>query len=146
MDGRARRGRGARTPTSRRRSRPISRRRRSAAAALGSDPRALPGPQDALNAWWGSFDLAVSLFSDQQETAIGWWPGTTATRRPPSTPMCGRPDRIRGGTSSPPARWDEALGEFLLDWDDVVAVEDPQRVARDFLVGATRHAEASSHG
>ena len=45
-----------------------------------------------VNAWWGSFDLSVNLFSgasanppssdfimrnamDAQEVAIGWWPG-----------------------------------------------------------------------
>ena len=45
-----------------------------------------------VNAWWGSFDLAVNLFSgqpaappsqdfimrnamDAQEVAVGWWPG-----------------------------------------------------------------------
>src|ERR1700678_1076164 len=50
------------------------------------------GRSTPVNAWWGSFDLAVSLFSglpaqppstdfimrnamDSQEVAIGWWPG-----------------------------------------------------------------------
>ncbi len=50
------------------------------------------GRTTPVNAWWGSFDLAVSLFSglparppsddfimrnamDAQEVAIGWWPG-----------------------------------------------------------------------
>ena len=50
------------------------------------------GRSTPVNAWWGSFDLAVSLFSglpadppsedfimrnamDAQEVAIGWWPG-----------------------------------------------------------------------
>src|SRR5260370_11361161 len=50
------------------------------------------GRSTPVNAWWGSFDLAISLFSgrpaeppshdfimrnamDAQEIAIGWWPG-----------------------------------------------------------------------
>ena len=50
------------------------------------------GRSTQVNAWWGSFDLAVSLFSgepadppsadfimrnamDSQEVAVGWWPG-----------------------------------------------------------------------
>ena len=52
------------------------------------------GRSTPVNAWWGSFDLAVNLFSglpaappsddfimrnamDAQEVAIGWWPGDT---------------------------------------------------------------------
>src|SRR5262249_5104273 len=50
------------------------------------------GRSTPVNAWWGSFDLAVNLFSgspadppspdfimrnamDSQEVAVGWWPG-----------------------------------------------------------------------
>src|SRR5262249_54529943 len=50
------------------------------------------GRSTPVNAWWGSFDLAVNLFSgqradppsddfimrnamDAQEVAVGWWPG-----------------------------------------------------------------------
>ena len=50
------------------------------------------GRSTPVNAWWGSFDLSVSLFSglpaeppsadfimrnamDAQEVAVGWWPG-----------------------------------------------------------------------
>src|SRR5262252_755348 len=52
------------------------------------------GRSTPVNAWWGSFDLAVSLFSglpadppsgdfimrnsmDAQDVAVGWWPGDT---------------------------------------------------------------------
>ena len=52
------------------------------------------GRSTPVNAWWGGFDLAVSLFSgasadppsndfimrnamDSQEVAVGWWPGDT---------------------------------------------------------------------
>ncbi len=56
------------------------------------------GRSTPVNAWWGSFDLAVSLFSgeaadpptddfimrnamDAQEVAVGWWPGDTRYER-----------------------------------------------------------------
>ena len=47
--------------------------------------------------------------------------------RPPSTPT---PTRRRTGSPSADlspaaARWDEALGEYVLDWDDVIASADP---------------------
>ncbi len=55
------------------------------------------GRSTPVNAWWGSFDLAVNLFSgkpaeppsrdfimrnamDAQEVAIGWWPGDPQVR------------------------------------------------------------------
>ena len=61
-------------------------------ARAGRVPRPYRGRSTAVNAWWGSFDLAVSLFSgepaeppsqdfimrnsmDAQEVAVGWWPG-----------------------------------------------------------------------
>ena len=67
-----------------------------------SAPRTAAG-RTPVNAWWGSFDLAVSLFSgppaeppsddfimrnamDAQEVAVGWWPGDARYPRPRSTP------------------------------------------------------------
>ena len=41
---------------------------------------------------------------------------------------------------SSPARWDGSLGEYLLDWDDVIAAPDPHAVAGGFLLDAVRHA------
>ena len=84
------------------------------------------GRSTPVNAWWGSFDLAVSLFSgasadppsddfimrnamDSQEVAVGWWPGDARLRdgrvlriRPPG------PAGLRLGRRSSPAaaRWD----------------------------------------
>ena len=117
------------------------------------------GRSTPVNAWWGSFDLAVSLFSgrpapppsddfimrnsmDAQEVAVGWWPGDA--RYPhaafyayahPSPP--GFPD----ATLTPAAaRWDATLGEYLLDWADVVAADDPHETALGFLRSAVAHA------
>ncbi len=63
-----------------------------AAMALAAYRAPYRGRSTPVNAWWGSFDLAVSLFSgapadppsadfimrnamDAQEVAAGWWPG-----------------------------------------------------------------------
>src|SRR3954452_17621872 len=92
------------------------------------------GRSTPVNAWWGSFDLAVNLFSgrpaappsqdfimrnamDATEIAIGWWPGDPRYPREafyayahPATPD------LPAATLSA-GRWDETLGEYVLDWD-----------------------------
>jgi hypothetical protein len=117
------------------------------------------GRSTPVNAWWGSFDLSVSLFSgraaeppstdfimrnamDSQEVAVGWWPGDGRYGRAafyayahPAPPDFG------GATLSPaPARWDPALGEYILDWDDVRSAADPHAAAVEFARSAFRHA------
>ena len=37
------------------------------------------------------------------------------------------------------ARWDEALGEYILDWDEVRAAPDPRAAALEFARSAFRH-------
>jgi hypothetical protein len=117
------------------------------------------GRSTPVNAWWGSFDLAVSLFSgvpaeppsddfivrnsmDAQEVAIGWWPGDP---RYPKAAFYAyahpAPDGFAGGDFAPaPGRWDDALGEYVLDWDDVRASDEPHAYALDFARAAFRHA------
>ncbi|HET9185706.1 MAG TPA: DUF5996 family protein [Solirubrobacterales bacterium] len=117
------------------------------------------GRSTPVNAWWGSFDLAVNLHSgepaeppsddfimrnamDSQEVAVGWWPGD------PSHPEAAfyayahpAPEEFGGAQLDPPAaRWDEGLGEYLLDWDEVRASEDPHALALEFARSAFRHA------
>jgi hypothetical protein len=117
------------------------------------------GRSTPVNAWWGSFDLATNLFSgspadppsddfimrnamDSQEVAIGWWPGD---------PRYGKaafyayaypaPEGFAGAELSPSAaRWDEQLGEYVLDWDDVRASAEPHETALEFARSAFRHA------
>lgn len=117
------------------------------------------GRSSPVNAWWGTFDLAVSLFSGQpadppssdfimrnsanaQQIEIGWWPGD---HRYPRAAFFGfafpTPDRIETAVLSPPAaRWDTELGEYLLDWDDVRAAADPHRAALNFGLSVIGHA------
>jgi hypothetical protein len=115
------------------------------------------GRSTPVNAWWGSFDLAVGLFSgrpaeppaddfimrnamDAQEVAIGWWPGDARHPRAAFYAYAHpAPDGFAQGALSPaPARWDEKLGEFLLDWQDIR--HDPYSAGLEFARSAFRHA------
>jgi Family of unknown function (DUF5996) len=117
------------------------------------------GRSTPVNAWWGSFDLAVSLFSgqpaeppaadfimrnamDAQEVAIGWWPGDARYGKAAFYAYAHpAPPGFAGGTLTPAAaRWEEGLGEYLLDWDDAAADPDPPAAALDFARSAFRHA------
>jgi hypothetical protein len=117
------------------------------------------GRSTPVNAWWGTFDLAVSLFSgvpveppsqdfimrnagDAQQIEVGWWPGDGRYPRaaffayayPP-------PEGFATATLSPAAaHWDAGLGEYVLDWDDARAGPDPHRAALEFAQSAVRHA------
>ncbi len=117
------------------------------------------GRSTPVNAWWGSFDLAVSLFSgapadppsddfimrnamDAQEVAIGWWPGDARYGKPAFYAYAHpAPEGFAGAQLSPAAaRWDTALGQYILDWDHVCAAPHPQTYAVEFARSAFRHA------
>jgi hypothetical protein len=117
------------------------------------------GRATALNAWWGSFDLAVSLFSglpadppsddfimrnsmDSEEVAVGWWPGEPRYDRTAFYAYAHpAPEGFAEGSLSPAAaHWQPDLGLFVLDWDDVRASSDPHAFALEFLRSAFRHA------
>jgi Family of unknown function (DUF5996) len=111
-----------------------------------------------VNAWWGSFDLAVSLYSglpadppsgdfimrnagDAQQIEIGWWPGDA---RYPKAAFFAyahpAPPSFAGASLSPAAaRWEGTLGEYILDWDDVRAAADPRAQALAFARSAFGH-------
>jgi Family of unknown function (DUF5996) len=112
-----------------------------------------------VNAWWGSFDLAVSLFSglpaeppsrdfimrnamDAQEVAVGWWPGDGRYERPAFYAYAHpAPDSFARASLTPAAaRWEEALGEYVLDWEDVCGAPDPHAFALEFARSAFHHA------
>jgi len=130
-----------------------------AALVLGALRAPYRGRSTPVNAWWGTFDLAVSLFSGRavdppsndfimrnsataQQVEVGWWPGDAryphaaffAFAFPPT-------DGFETATLSPPAaHWNAELGEYILDWEDVRATQDPHRAALEFGLSAIRHA------
>jgi hypothetical protein len=110
------------------------------------------GRSTQVNAWWGSFDLAVSLFSgapaqppsddfimrnsmDAQEVAVGWWPGDT---RYPNAAFYAYAHPAPEGFGDASltvgeARWDAEMGLYILDWDDVRASANPHATALEFV-------------
>jgi hypothetical protein len=117
------------------------------------------GRATPVNAWWGSFDLAVSLFSgspadppagdfitrnamDAEEVAVGWWPGDQRYPLPAFYAYAHpAPAGFAEAVLSPAAaRWDSTLGEYVLDWDDVRAADEPHETALEFARSAVRHA------
>jgi hypothetical protein len=128
-----------------------------AALALAEYRAPFRGRSTPLNAWWGSFDLAVNLFSgdpaappssdfimrnamDAQEVACGWWPGD------PQHPGAAfyayahpAPDAYNSAQLTAGA-WNADLGEYVLEWDHVIAAEDPHAVAVGFMRETFAHA------
>jgi hypothetical protein len=117
------------------------------------------GRSTPVNAWWGSFDLAVSLFSgrpakppsgdfimrnamDAQEVAVGWWPGDARYPRAAFYAYAhpAPDDFSRAALSPAAARWDAALGEYILDWDDIRSCANPHATALEFARSAVAHA------
>jgi hypothetical protein len=130
------------------------------AAMVLADQRApYRGRSTPVNAWWGSFDLSVSLFSglpaqppaqdfitrnamDAQEVAIGWWPGDA---RYPKAAFYAyahpAPDGFSTATLAPQAaHWEDMLGEYVLDWEDIRTSTDPHASALAFTRSAVMHA------
>jgi hypothetical protein len=97
-----------------------------------------PGRSTPVNAWWGSFDLAVNLGDGDREVAVGWWPGDPRHPRAAFYAYASpAPDGFAEAALEPAtARWDAALGEFLLDWEDVRATSDPHATALAFAGSA----------
>jgi hypothetical protein len=117
------------------------------------------GRSTPVNAWWGSFDLAVGLFSglsvvppsddfimrnagDAQQVEVGWWPGDARYNRAAFFAYAHpAPEGFADGVLAPAAaHWDAALGEYILDWDDVCASADPHATGVAFARSAFRHA------
>jgi hypothetical protein len=117
------------------------------------------GRSTPVNAWWGTFDLAVALFSgnpadppaedfisrnggDAQQIEVGWWPGDRNYGKPAFFAFAHpTPDDFANGKLSPAAaRWDANLGEFVLDWEDIREEPDPHAHALEFAHSAFGHA------
>jgi hypothetical protein len=117
------------------------------------------GRSSPVNAWWGSFDLAVNLYSglpadppsddfimrnsmDSQEVAVGWWPGDPKMEKAAFYAYAHpAPAGFEDGNVAPAsARWDGELGLYVLAWDDVRASDDPHRFALEFARSVFQHA------
>jgi uncharacterized protein DUF5996 len=129
-----------------------------AALALAAFRAPYRGRSTPVNAWWGTFDIAVNLFSglpadppsddfimrnagDVQQFAVGWWPGDTRYDKAAFFAYAfPAPEGFEGATLSPPAaHWDPTLGEYILDWDDVRSGSDPRALALEFARSAFRY-------
>ena len=116
------------------------------------------GRSTPINAWWGTFDLAVNFFSgrpadppsddfimrnggDAEQVAIGWWPGDPNHEQAAFFAFAyPAPDGYGDADLSPAAgRWDAKLGEYVLDWDDIRESPDPHAAAVEFGRAAFRH-------
>jgi Family of unknown function (DUF5996) len=130
-----------------------------AALILGAFRAPYRGRSTPVNAWWGSFDLAVNLFSgapadppsddfimrnamDAQEVAIGWWPGDARYGRAAFYAYAHpAPKDFAQATLEPAAaRWQPELGEYVLDWDALADSKDPRATGVAFARSAFRHA------
>ena len=117
------------------------------------------GRKTPVNAWWGALDLSVSLFSgrpaeppsddfimrnamDAQEVAVGWWPGDARYGKAAFYAYAHpAPEGFGRAALSPDgAHWDSALGEYIIDWDDVRSAPDPRDAGLEFARSAFRHA------
>ena len=110
------------------------------------------GKISPIHFFWGSFDLAVTRFNGRKAPprpgadriqaeaysheciSAGFWPGNGgygkaafyAYAAPAPPGLAAR--NIRG-----PGRFDQALGEFVLDYDEVRRAADPEQTVLDFL-------------
>jgi hypothetical protein len=117
------------------------------------------GRATPVNAWWGSFDLAVALFNgkpaeppaddfivrnagDAEQIEVGWWPGDRKYDRAAFFAYAHpAPEGFSDGELDPePAHWDADLGEFVLDWEDIRSAEDPHALALEFAQSAFDYA------
>jgi hypothetical protein len=117
------------------------------------------GRMTPVNAWWGTFDLAAHLFSgraveppsddfimrnggDAEQVEVGWWPGDSKHEGAAFFAFAyPTPDGFADGTVSPDAaHWDDQLGEYVLEWEDIRESDDPHALALEFARSAFRHA------
>lgn len=118
--------------------------------------------RSGIQFWWGTFDLAVLLFTGKKLTApedrgyimrydldaehlnAGFWAGDDDSPQPgfygyiiPEPPGC-----ANAVVEPPHANWTEAMREWILPYDDVRATPDPRRAILDFLNSVYRVAVA----
>jgi uncharacterized protein DUF5996 len=124
---------------------------REAARVLSEYRAPFRGRASPVNAWWGAFDLATVIFSgraaeppaddfisrnggDAEQISVGWWPGDERYGR---AAFIGYPHPAPDGLSDAElepaaAHWDDQLGEFVLDWNDIREQDDAHELALAF--------------
>jgi hypothetical protein len=115
------------------------------------------GRSTPVNAWWGAFDLGVNLYSgkpaeppsddfifansmDAQEIAIGWWPGDHRYGAAAFYGYAHPPGAEFPSADLALGHWEHTLGEYILDWDDVVRSTNPHLTAIEFGRSVALHA------
>jgi uncharacterized protein DUF5996 len=117
------------------------------------------GRATPVNAWWGTFDLAVQFFSGKPAAPpgddfilrnagnaeliqVGWWPGDRNYGRAAFFAYAHpAPEGFSEAELDPgPAHWDPDVGEFILDWEDIRSEADPHALALEFAHSAFGHA------
>jgi hypothetical protein len=110
------------------------------------------GKISPVHFFWGSFDLAVTRFNGRRAPprpgadaiqaeaysheciSAGFWPGNGGYGRPAfysyAAPV---PPGLAESQIEGAGKFDNALGEFILDYDDLRAAADPQQTLLDFL-------------
>jgi hypothetical protein len=128
-----------------------------AAAILRALRAPYRGRSTPVNAWWGSFDLAVNFFSgkpadppaqdfimrnamDAEEIAVGWWPGDSRYPRAAFYAYAHPASQSLPTATLSRGRWDETLGEYILDWDEARSARDPHDAVLEFAASIVRHA------
>jgi hypothetical protein len=126
------------------------------------------GKASPVHFFWGSFDLAVTRFSGRtaprhpggvpglpdavtreayshEVSSAGFWPGNDAF---PNAAFYSyaypEPAGFRDRPVTPAARFDEALGEFILPYEAVRNAADPEALLLEFL--STTYAAAADTG
>jgi hypothetical protein len=117
------------------------------------------GRATPVNAWWGTFDMAVFFFNgkpadppaddfisrnggDAELIQIGWWPGDRNHGRAAFFAFAyPAPEAFADADLDPEAaHWDTDLGEFILEWEDIRSDQDPHALALEFAHSAFGHA------
>jgi hypothetical protein len=130
---------------------------RQADRVLRSFQSGFVGKQSPVQLFWGSFDLAVSRYSgrpapphpggapncpdwvmveaySREETAAGWWPSSEAPG--PSFYAYAYPEPLGFKTAQVQPRgsvYNEQLGEYVLPYDAVRGLSDPDASVMEFL-------------
>ena len=115
------------------------------------------GKASPVHFFWGSFDLAVTRFSGRaapphpggvpslpdavareayshELSSAGFWPGNDAFPQAAFYSYAyPEPEGFRDARVAPGARFEKALGEFILPYDSVRTASDPDALLLDFL-------------